>query len=50
MDGSPCPKCWVSVSDIPLADLKGMFADLGLSLDPRHDAGPATPDGEATDG
>jgi hypothetical protein len=34
---SPC-KCWVSVSEIPMADLKGLFARDGLSLTlPRED-------------
>lgn len=28
-------KCWRSVADIPLADLKGLFAGSGLSLDIR---------------
>jgi hypothetical protein len=28
---SPC-KCWISVSDMPLADLKGLFARDGLSI------------------
>lgn len=26
-------KCWRQVSDIPLADLKGLFADIGLSIE-----------------
>ena len=30
---APC-KCWVSVSDISLADLKGLFATGGLSVGP----------------
>jgi len=30
---APC-KCWISVSDMPLADLKGLFARDGLSIDP----------------
>lgn len=29
---TPC-KCWVDVADIPFADLKGMLARDGLSLD-----------------
>lgn len=29
---TPCP-CWVSVADIPFADLKGMFAQDGIGLE-----------------
>jgi len=38
--GAPC-ECWVSVSDVSLADLKGVFASGGLGVTP-------APDGEPT--
>ena len=32
MDGTPCPDCWTSLTDLPLADIKGLFAGIGIGL------------------
>lgn len=38
MDGEPCPDCWLPFKGTPLADIKAMFADIGLSVS-REDMG-----------
>lgn len=35
MTGDPCPDCWVSLTDKPMADTKALMAQAGLSLNVR---------------
>jgi hypothetical protein len=33
MDGSACPDCWILLENLPMADIKGLLALAGLSVD-----------------
>jgi hypothetical protein len=34
LTGDACPDCWISLTDKPMADIKGLLALAGLSVDP----------------
>lgn len=37
MTGDPCPKCWISLQGMALADMKALFAADGtFSIDPQE--------------
>jgi hypothetical protein len=34
LSGDPCPDCWISLTDKPMADIKALLAGVDLSADP----------------